>query len=109
MRSWLVLPVALAAVAATMTTAGAGSRTPSRPRSIGKVRVEASGNKVRYSRARTGAPPSSNPGSVTCRRWSTVEMVPVLGSIVLVAVEHRWRQCFSISTGRPTGRRRPIR
>ena len=106
MRSWLVVPVALAVVAATMTSAGAGSRTPSRPRSIGKVRVEASGNKVRYTRARLGTPRSSNPGSVSCRRWSTVEMVPVLGSILMVPVEHRWRQCFSVSTGRPTG---PVR
>lgn len=108
MRSWLAIPVAVLAVALPASAAMAGSRAPTRPPRNTKVRVEASGNKIRYTRARMGTPPSSNPGSVTCRRWSTVEMVPVLGSIVLVAVEHRWRQCFSVSTGRPTGPAREI-
>ena len=90
--------------------ASASRRDPTGPRS-GGVRVTTSGNRVRYTVARTGRPGTpgvvrSTPPPVRCSRWSTFETI-VVGEVRTV-VEHRWRQCFSTVTGRPTGPAREI-
>ncbi len=106
-----VLPITIAiALAACTTPAMAGNRKPGAP-STGGVKVTTSGNQVRYTVTRKGRPASpgvvrSTPPPVRCSRWSTFEIVVVDG--VRTSVEHRWRQCFSTATGRPTGPAREI-
>ena len=111
MRAWLLpVVIGLATSFVVATPAEAGRRDPKAPPS-GGVKVTTSGNQVRYTVKRAGKPGGPgkvkvNPGSVTCRRWSTFETVVV--DEVRTVVEHRWRQCFSIVTGRPTGPAREI-
>ncbi len=98
-----------AALALPAVPVSAGRRTPGTP--AGGVRVSTSGNQVRYTVTRTGRPPAaaqarSTPPPVRCSRWSTFENVRVGDSVRVV--EHRWRQCFSTLTGRPTGPAREI-
>ena len=113
MRTRLTISVAVAFAVAALTApiAEAGSRTPSRPPSGGKIRTSSSGNTVRYSRSRAGVPkrtPGARavPAAVRCRRWTTEEVVGV-GEDAKVVV-HTWRQCLSVATGRPTGPPREI-
>jgi hypothetical protein len=101
---------ALIAVLATTAPAEAARRDPKAPNS-GGVKVTTSGNQVRYTVNRKGRPAApgtvrSTPPPVRCSRWSTFEVVAVDG--VRTTVEHRWRQCFSTVTGRPTGPAREI-
>jgi hypothetical protein len=103
MRARLV-PVATAWVLLLACPAEAGRRDPKAP-SSGGVKVTTSGNQVKYTVRRAGKPgrpgkAKSNQGAVTCKRWSTIETVTVDG--VRTIVEHRWGQCFSTVTGRPT-------
>jgi hypothetical protein len=104
------LAVTIALLASASQPALGGTRIPKTPGS-GGVKVSTSGNQVRYTVRRAGKPggpgkAKSNPGTVTCKRWSTFETVTVDG--VRTAVEHRWRQCFSTVTGRPTGPAREV-
>ena len=90
--------------------AAAVRRDPRAPHT-GGVRVTTSGNQVRYTVNRAGRPATpgvvrSTPPPVRCSRWSTTETVVVDGVATLVT--HRWRQCFSTVTGRPTGPAREI-
>ena len=94
-------------VAATQP-ALAGRRDPKTPTT--GVRVTTSGSTVRYTVNRAGKPRTPgrvrvNPGSVTCRRWTTIESV-VSGppeKPVTTSITHYWKQCLSTVTGRPTG------
>jgi hypothetical protein len=109
MRAW-ILPVAIASCVLLATPAEAGRRDPKAP-SAGGVKVTTSGNQVKYTVRRAGKPGGPgkakfNPGTVTCKRWSTFEPVTVDG--VRTVLEHRWRQCFSTVTGRPTGPAREV-
>ena len=96
------------ALCVTATPPAMGRRDPKTP-SRG-VRVTTSGSTVRHTVNRAGKPRTPgrvavNPGSVTCRRWTTIEMV-VGGppeKPVATTITHYWKQCFSTVTGRPTG------
>ncbi len=92
-------------------SAQAGSRTPDRPNRGGKVTGTASGNTVRYVRPRQAKSTPGvrvNPPTVTCRRWTTTTVTGTGEGETLVTVEHKWKQCFSIATGRATGPAREI-
>ena len=86
----------------------AGRRDPKTPPR--GVKVTTSGATVRYTVNRAGKPRTPgrvrvNPGSVTCRRWTTIETL-VSGppeKPVTTTITHYWKQCFSTVTGRPTG------
>ena len=110
MRRLVPLTLAASLLAASAGPAVATRRTPDAP-SRGGVRVTTSGNQVKYTVARAGRPATpgvvrSTPPPVRCSRWSTFETI-VVGEVRTV-VEHRWRQCFSTVTGRPTGPAREI-
>ena len=104
--------VGLLTVSALMTPcARAGSRKPDRPRSVGRVLVSTSGNMVRYTKGRAGTakatpPLKANPAPVHCNRWTTTELVG--SGEAAITISHRWKQCFSVATGRPTGQPREI-
>ena len=108
MCSRLVAMTAMALLV-IVPAANAGQRVPKTP--TRGVRVTTSGSTVRYTVNRAGKPRTPgrvrvNPGSVTCRRWTTVESV-VSGppeKPVTAVVTHFWKQCFSMATGRPTWR-----
>jgi hypothetical protein len=110
MRSRFAISLILVAVCAlNAPTALAGSRTPSRPDRTGKVKATASGNTVRYVRARQGKstpPVRVNPPTVHCKRWTVT--VTTGSGVAAVSVDHFWKQCFSIATGRPTGPPREV-
>ena len=107
MRTRLAIPVVVALlVLASTGTAGAGSRSPSRPPSGGKIKTSSSGNTVRYSRSRAGVVKKTpavrvEQPAVRCSRWTTTETVGAGEDAKLIV--HSWRQCFSVATGRPTG------
>ena len=107
MRPWIVVAVtAVSSIAISAPTAGAGSRTGTRPAAYGKVSVSASGNTVRYIRSLGGTlrvkpPVKVSRPSVVCRRWTVFETVGVEPNQTVV--EHYWRLCYSASTGRPIG------
>ena len=110
MRARIISLMAIIAIAGSAVPAQAGSRTPKTPGN-GGVKVTTSGNQVKYTVKRAGRPGGParvrvNPGSVTCRYRSVSEIVTVGGTNTVV--EHRWRQCFSTATGRPTGPEREI-
>lgn len=109
-RSTFALTLAVVC-ALTTSSAQAGSRRPDRPTINVKVSVSAIGNTVRYSRTRKGVArltPAvrSNPAPIRCSRWSTTELVGTGEDAITIV--HRWRQCFSVATGRPTGQAREI-
>lgn len=102
---------ATAVCALIASSAQAGSRKPDRPVSGKKVTVSASGNTVRYTKARAGTakavpPARANPAPVHCNRWSTTEVTGT--GEAAITITHRWKQCFSVATGRPTGQLREI-
>ena len=106
--------VSLSFIAFTLALSGvraeAGNRSPKVP-SSGDVKVQSSGNTVKYTVSRNGKPKTPakakvTPGSVTCRRWSVFTTVEADG--VKTVVEHFWKQCFSTVTGRPTGPAREV-
>ncbi len=108
MRTWLAVSIATAIGAAGLVgpVAEAGSRSPSRPASGTRIRTSSAGNTVRYSRSRAGVPRRTAavrvvPPAVRCNRWTTTDVIGV-GEDAIEVVRH-WRQCFSVSTGRPTG------
>ena len=109
MRRCILTMILAGSLCASMTSpATAGRRDPKTPPR--GVRVTTSGSTVRYTVNRAGKPRTPgrvrvNPGSVTCRRWTTTETV-VSGPPdrpVTTTITHYWKQCFSTTTGRPTG------
>ena len=112
MRARLVIPIALALAATlAMPAADAGSRAPTRPSRSGKIQTSSSGNTVRYARSRAGVAKTTPavrvvPPAVRCTRWTTTA-TEVVGEEVEVVVR-RWKQCFSVASGRPTGPAREI-
>ena len=107
MRSRLLALSAALFLAGTVP-ADAGQRIPKTP--TRGVKVTTSGSTVRYTVNRAGRPRTSgrvrvNPGSITCRRWTTIETIVngPPGKPVVTTVTHYWKQCFSTVTGRATG------
>jgi hypothetical protein len=110
MRWHLVLIAITSFCVSAPMSAEASRRDPKAPPS-GGVRVTTSGNQVKYTVKRGGRPGGParvrvNPGAVTCRYRSVSETVTA--GAAKTVVEHRWRQCFSTATGRPTGPEREV-
>jgi hypothetical protein len=111
MRARLTVFVAVAVSALMTPCALAGSRKPERPDSGKKVKVTTSGNTVRYEKSRAGAKRQTpavrvNPSPVHCNYWHTTETTG--SGTTAKTVSHRWKQCFSVATGRQTGPPREI-
>ena len=105
-RRVVAVMLGVSLLAASALPAQAGRRDPNTP--TRGVRVTTSGSTVRYTVNRDGKPRTPgraivNPGSITCRRWTTIETILRPVDVVAVTITHYWKQCFSTVTGRPTG------